>query len=324
MTMLPTAPGPSLSVVVCAYTMDRWEDLTASLRSVRAQRVPVDELLLVVDHCPELAARARAHLAGTGVRVVTNQERRGLSGARNTGVAEAHGDVVAFLDDDAAADPDWSGLLLDGYRDPRVLGVGGLVLPWWETGRPAWFPPEFDWVIGCCYRGMSQQRAPVRNFIGANMSFRRAEMLAVGGFRTDLGRIGTRPLGGEETELCLRIAARDHDGVLLYEPAAVVRHHVPEARTRWSYFRSRCYAEGLSKAAVTRHAGSGPALASERAYLRRALPRALARGLRPGSGTAPGASAALVAGAGATLLGYAAGRLRGTSPARAGPEGSAP
>ncbi|MFC1405534.1 MULTISPECIES: glycosyltransferase family 2 protein [Streptacidiphilus] len=304
-----TPAGPSVTVLVCAYTLERWDDLSASVRSVRAQRTPVDELLLVVDHCPELADRARGAL--DGVRIVSNQEQQGLSGARNTGVAAARGEVVAFLDDDAVAEPEWSGRLLDGYRDPRVLGVGGLVLPWWETGRPAWFPPEFDWVVGCSYRGMTERRAPVRNFIGANMSFRRAAVLAAGGFRTDLGRVGTRPLGCEETELCLRMAARDPQGVLLYEPAAVVRHHVPPARTDWAYFRSRCYAEGLSKAAVARHAGSGPGLASERAYLRSTLPRALARGLRPGSGTPATAAAAVVTGAGATLLGYAAGRIGG-------------
>ena len=311
-----TPRRPSISVVVCAYTLDRWDDLSASIRSVQAQQAPVAELLLVADHCPELADRART--AFDGVRTVSNQERQGLSGARNTGVVTARGEVVAFLDDDAVAEPEWSGQLLDGYRDPRVLGVGGLVLPWWETGRPAWFPPEFDWVVGCSYRGMAQRRAPVRNFIGANMSFRRGAVLAAGGFRTDLGRVGTRPLGCEETELCLRMAARDPERILLYEPAAVVRHHVPRARTTWAYFRSRCYAEGLSKAAVARHAGSGPGLASERTYLRSTLPRALARGLRPGSGTPATTAPAVLAGAGATLLGYAEGRLRGAPRALAG------
>ena len=306
--------SPTLSVVVCAYTEDRWDDLSAAIASVRAQTRPlggaVDEILLVVDHCPELAARSRA--AFPDVRTVTNRERRGLSGARNTGVAAAHGDVVAFLDDDAAAEPGWSSRLLAGYRDPAVHGVGGLVRPRWDTGRPSWFPPEFDWVVGCCYRGMSRHRAPVRNFIGANMSFRRADLLAAGGFRTDLGRVGTRPLGGEETELCLRIAARHPDGVLLYEPAAAVHHHVPAARSTWSYFRARCYAEGLSKAAVARYAGGGPALASERSYLRSTVPRALARGLRPGSGTDPGTALALATGVGAALAGYTTGRVRGT------------
>ncbi|MER7751669.1 glycosyltransferase family 2 protein [Kitasatospora sp. NPDC097643] len=312
---------PSLSVVVCAYTMDRWDDLRACIGSLRRQRRPADEILLVVDHCPELAVRAAAELpallpAGPpAVRIVANGERRGLSGARNTGVRAATCEVVAFLDDDAAAEPDWTERLLAGYRDPRVLGVGGLVRPWWETGRPSWFPPEFDWVVGCSYRGLPEQPCPVRNFIGANMSFRRARLLAAGGFRSDLGRVGTRPLGCEETELCLRLTADTPHGVLLYEPSAAVRHHVPTARTTWRYFRARCYGEGLSKAAVARRAGAGPALASERRYLRSTLPRALARGvrgLRPGAvgHGGPQALGALLAGVAVTSAGYAVGLLR--------------
>jgi glycosyltransferase involved in cell wall biosynthesis len=299
---------PSLTVVICAYTVDRWDDLRAAVESVRAQWTPADEIVLVVDHCPELYFRAKETL--DGVRIVPNRERQGLSGARNTGLAVSRCDVVAFLDDDAEAYPDWTARLLAGYRDRRVLGVGGLVRPHWESGRPPWFPREFDWVVGCSYRGLPERRSPVRNFIGANMSFRRPELLAAGGFRTDLGRVGTRPLGGEETELCLRVSARTPEAVLLYEPDAAVRHHVPATRATWSYFRARCYAEGLSKAVVTRYAGAGRALASERGYLRSAIPRAFVRGLRPGAGPSPRTTAALATGVGSAVLGYTVGRLR--------------
>ncbi|GAB7187745.1 hypothetical protein ATKI12_7576 [Kitasatospora sp. Ki12] len=314
-----SGPAPTLSVVICAYTTDRWDDLADAVRSVAAQRRPPDETLLVVDHCPELARLARTEL--TGVRVLENQQARGLSGARNTGTGAAHGDVVAYLDDDAAAEPDWADHLLAGYRDPRVLGVGGLIRPRWDTARPAWFPPEFDWVVGCSYRGLPPHEAPVRNLIGANMSFRRAEVLAAGGFRTDLGRIGTRPLGCEETDLCLRLAERRPGAVLLYRPAAAVRHHVPAARTRWAYFRARCYAEGLSKAAVARRRGTAAALASERRYLRSTVPRALARCLRPGGG-GPRRAGALLTGVAWTAGGYAVGRLRGARAAAGERSGS--
>lgn len=300
--------APSLSVVICAYTLDRWEDIRTAITSVRAQVRPADEILLVIDHCEELYELATTSVRG--VRVLPNRERKGLSGARNTGVAAARCEVVAFLDDDAAADPDWTDRMMDHYSDPRVVGVGGLVRPWWETGRPVWFPPEFDWVVGCSYRGLPVRTAPVRNFIGANMSFRRAELVSAGGFRTDLGRVGTRPLGCEETELCLRIAARRPDAVLLYEPAAAVRHRVPGTRSNWAYFRSRCYAEGLSKALVARHSGARAATASERTYLRSTIPGAFARTLRSGR---PGALPTLVAlstGVGATVAGYAVGRIR--------------
>ncbi|MFG3039034.1 glycosyltransferase family 2 protein [Streptomyces sp. NPDC048330] len=309
---------PSVTVVVCAYTLDRWDDIRAAIGSLHAQRHPVDEIVLVVDHCPELHARATA--AFDGIRILTNTGRRGLSGARNTGVQAARCEVVAFLDDDAAAEPDWSARLLAHYTGPDVAGVGGLVRPRWTTRRPAWFPPEFDWVVGCSYHGLPEHLSPVRNFIGANMSFRRSDVLAAGGFRADLGRVGTRPLGCEETELCLRIAARRPDAVLLHEPAAAVRHRVPAARATWAYFVSRCYAEGLSKAQVARLGGSHAALASERAYLRSTVPRAFARALRPGRPAGLRTAGALAGGVGVTVAGYARGRARRLAPApRTGP-----
>nr|BEK69639.1 hypothetical protein KPHV_68660 [Kitasatospora purpeofusca] len=301
----PDPDAPDLTVVICAYTVERWDDLSAAVASVHAQRRPPEELLLVVDHCPELLRLAREHL--TGLRILANRQRRGLSGARNTALAEARGTLVAFLDDDAAADPDWTEHLLAGYRDPAVLGVGGLVRPWWRTGRPDWFPPEFDWVVGCSYRGLPVRPAPVRNFIGANMSFRRAEALAAGGFRTDLGRVGRRPLGCEETDLCIRLAARHPGTVLRYEPAAAVRHRVPAARTAFRYFAARCWAEGCSKAAVVRYDGAAAGLASERAYLRHTVPAALLRSLRR---RRPATAAALCAGVALTAGGYLTGAVR--------------
>jgi len=313
-TMTGDQAAPELTVAICAYTLDRWEDLCAAVASVQAQRRPPAEVLLVIDHCPELLDRARQELPG--VRVLANEQRRGLSGARNTALAAAGGELIAFLDDDAVADRSWTAQLLAGYRDPQVLGVGGLVRPWWVTGRPDWFPPEFDWVVGCSYRGLPDRGTAVRNFIGANMSFRRAEALAAGGFRTDLGRVGTRPLGCEETELCIRLAGRVPGAVLRYEPSAAVRHRVPAQRTTVAYFAARCYAEGRSKAAVVRYGGAGRGLASERGYLRRTVPIALARSVRHG---APGAAAALCAGVTLTVAGFLtgiAGRRRSPQPGR--------
>jgi glucosyl-dolichyl phosphate glucuronosyltransferase len=268
------------SVVICAYTQDRWDQLTAAIVSVGRQSRPAAETIVVVDHCPELARRVAA--AFPDVRVVASTGRPGLSGARNTGLSQATGHVVAFLDDDAQAAPDWLERLADGYRSGEVVGVGGAVLPAWEAGRPRWLPREFDWVVGCSYTGLPQERGPVRNLIGANMSFRREVFDLVGGFTEGLGRLGTRPLGCEETELAIRIRQRRPGTRLLYDPSAVVRHHIPFQRARWRYFRSRCYAEGLSKAAVSRLVGAEDALAAERTYVRRVLPRAVVGGLAGG------------------------------------------
>jgi GT2 family glycosyltransferase len=298
------------SVVVCAYTEKRWDDLVAAMGSLRAQTMAPDEVIVVVDHNPELLARVAAELPQ--VTSVGNPERRGLSGARNAGLAVATGDIVAFLDDDAAAEPDWLALLVEGYENPAVVGVGGSAEPEWTSGRPAWFPREFDWVVGCTYRGMPASAAPVRNMIGCNMSFRREIFEDLGGFTAGIGRLGTRPVGCEETELCIRIGQRRPGSVIWFDPRAVVHHKVPAARANWAYFRSRCYAEGLSKAAVSGLVGSDQALASERAYSTKTLPKGVLAALRDGvrgERAGFGRAAAIVAGVSIASVGYGLGKV---------------
>jgi glucosyl-dolichyl phosphate glucuronosyltransferase len=268
------------SVIICAYTEERWQDLLAAVESVKRQTRPPLETILVVDHNPTLYERARRAL--TGVSILENKEARGLSGARNTGLLAASGDLVAFLDEDAQAVPDWLEQLHSGYTDPKVSGVGGFIEPDWDTGKPGWFPEEFLWVVGCSYRGMPVERAGVRNLIGANMSFRRPVFTTTGGFRTGMGRIGKTPVGCEETELCIRARQRTPESILLYLPEAKVVHRVPASRARLQYFTSRCYAEGLSKALVTQFVGTQDGLQSEWKHTLRVLPLGVLRGLYHG------------------------------------------
>ena len=303
----PSGTSPSskikVSVVICAYTEDRWDDLVAAVGSVQRQTVAPSQVIVVVDHCPALFARSI--FVFENVVVLENSGERGLSGARNTGIGEATGDVVAFLDDDAEADSAWLESLVAAYSDRDVLGVGGLVDANWTSARPAWFPPEFDWVVGCSYTGMPSETGPVRNFIGTNMSFRRLDLLESGGFHTELGRNGANGAGCEETELCIRLTASA--GHLVYEPAARVLHSVGPDRCTWKYFVKRCFAEGHSKAAVAGHTGARAALETERSYVRRVIPKAVVGSLlgRRTSGVANlKMTLALVGGVLVTTLGY--------------------
>jgi GT2 family glycosyltransferase len=305
---------PRVSVVVCTYTEQRWDDLVAAVASVRAQRVPGLEVVVAVDHEPALESRVRRELPG--VVLAVNRGTRGLSDTRNAGVAASRGRVVVFLDDDCVASPDWLGRLVAHFASAGVAGVGGAVVPRWDGGRPAWFPTEFDWVVGCSYRGLPARTAAVRNPIGANMAFRRDALTAAGGFRDGLGRIGRVPLGCEETELCLRIQARLPGARVVYDPRAAVTHRVPAARAEWRYFAARCWGEGLSKAAVARLAGAGPGLASERRHALRTLPAGIVEAL---GARAPRRAAAIAAGLAITTAGYVRGRV-----ARDGPRASAP
>jgi hypothetical protein len=188
------------------------------------------------------------------------------------------------------------------------MGVGGSVDPIWERERPRWFPMEFDWTLGCSYKGMPTQRSDVRNVYGGNASYRKEIFEEIGGFQSGIGRIGDKPLGCEETELCIRARQRWPHRRFLYEPAAKIYHHVPRMRTGFRYFRSRCYAEGRSKARLTRLVGLDDGLATERTYVTRALPRAIASGigdaLRHGDPYGLCRSGAVVAGFGLVSIGY--------------------
>jgi GT2 family glycosyltransferase len=263
----------TVTVVICAYTLERWDAIVRAVASCAAQTRTPDEVVVVVDHNDELLARATDEL--TGIRVMANRSTKGLSGARNTGVSSTSGDVVEEHDDDAYADPDWLAALLAPLDDPQVAGVGGWILPAWQGATAEWFPETYYWILGCSYVGLPESGATLRNPIGANMAIRRRVFDEVGGFTSGIGRIGKVPLGCEETELCIRYTAKHSDERFVLERDAVVHHLVPASRLSWSYFRARCWAEGLSKAAVSSLVGARSGLASERTHVLRAMPREL-------------------------------------------------
>lgn len=268
----------SIGVVICAYTEARWRELQEAVRSVERQSHPARELVVVIDHNDELLARARVEFAGA--KVVANAGRRGLSGARNTGITHMTSRLVAFLDDDACAAPDWLETLARAFHDEHVIGAGGWIAPRWEGVEPRWLAPELFWIVGCSYQGLPPDGAPLRNPIGANMAFRREVFAETGGFDEGIGRVHDRPVGDEETQLGIEARARWPRARILHVPAARVEHSVPAQRATWRYLRSRCWHEGRSKALLTGSVGSSAALASERTYAARVLPAGVVRGLR--------------------------------------------
>jgi hypothetical protein len=258
--------------------MDRWDALVDAVRSCVDQITVPSEIILVIDYNDELFERATLELKDA--RVVANRSTKGLSGARNTGVVTSSGDIVAFLDDDAYAEPSWLEELTRPMEDPKIVGAGGWIIPHWETEAAPWFPRTFYWILGCSYSGLPPTGGVIRNPIGANMAMARRIFTSVGGFTSGIGRIGLVPLGCEETELCIRYAANVPDERFVLVHDAVVHHRVPASRLTWHYFWTRCWAEGLSKAAVSSLVGSGSGLAAERQHVVRALPKELLESLR--------------------------------------------
>ena len=163
--------------------------------------------MVVVDHNPALGQRLAAQYPDIEVSPPASSSAAFL-GARNTGIDQAKGNVVVFLDDDAYADPCWLQSLLACYDDESVLGAGGLVLPDWSpAGPPGWLPEEFLWVVGCSCRGLPETKAEVRNPVGANMSFRRTAFGTAVCFDSSVGRNAKAPpaMGCEETEFSVRL-----------------------------------------------------------------------------------------------------------------------
>lgn len=267
--------GLTVGVVICAYTEDRWDLLGRAVESALADPV-ADEVVLVIDHNSDLFLRARDQW--TDITIMENAHERGLSGARNSGVEAGSADVVAFLDDDAFARPGWLSQLTAPFAAEDVGLSAGRVVPEWAQRRPAWFPPEFLWVVGSSYEGLPTDDADVRNPIGASMAVRRRVFEDVGLFYDGVGRVGTIPLGCEETELAIRASA--HGYRVRYAPSSIVEHHVTANRHTFAYFASRCRAEGTSKAIVSKIAGTQESLSSERSYVAKTIPRGLLREAR--------------------------------------------
>lgn len=304
----------TITVVICCFTLDRWDDLVTARMSLASQTRAPDRVVVVVDHDAALLAAARSRFADTVV--VANTGTRGLSDARNTGVnAAGDADVVLFLDDDAAAEPEWVERMIAPFADPAVAGVSGFAVPRWDApGRPSWFPEEFLWVVGCSHRGLPADGGLLRNPVGSAMAFRRSALQDAGGFVVSLGRVGRSAGGCEETELSLRVLEADPSATIRLAAGARVHHRVRADRQTIRYFVRRCVGEGISKAGVERRHRSGDVLRTERAFARTTLLSAWWHALRRGVVRLDRASlvrAAMIAmGLVATGAGFVVGRFR--------------
>lgn len=264
----------TVQIVIPCFTERRWFCTLEAIRSAQEQTYE-SEVVVVVDHNQSLLARLKTEVASE-VTVVSNRFTKGASGARNTGVLAGTADLIAFLDDDAIAEPTWIEHLVHGLKQqPSAVGAGGAVVPVWETSCPRWYPREFSWVIGGTPARPAGDLSLVRNVWSCNMIVRRQCFDQAGAFRTGFGKVDGSP-EPEDTELCLRMALLTPDASWLFIPNAAVRHVVPAERATWSYFVNRCWAEGRGKAALASVADGGVrTLTDEAVFVGNVLSRGL-------------------------------------------------
>ena len=153
---------PLLSISITSYTIERLKDITELLDSIKAQTYSNIEIVFVAERSMELLSEVKRYgdeNAIANVKVIFNHGEAGMSAARNLGIREAKGDIIAFVDDDALLFPEWAEETVKTYEDNSTIAVTGPISPLWEDESMAWFPDELDWILGCSnFSGFSERR----------------------------------------------------------------------------------------------------------------------------------------------------------------------
>jgi cellulose synthase/poly-beta-1,6-N-acetylglucosamine synthase-like glycosyltransferase len=278
-----------VSVIICAYTMGRFDDVKEAVDSVLYQTLKPYEVIIAVDHNKELYIKLR-HELPSEVKMVLNTGTQGFSATKNVAIRAVNGDIIVFLDDDAVAEETWLENIIPPFEDSKVMAVGGQTIALWAKGKPPfWFPEEFDFIVGCTVHKklILQENGEVRNFGGGNSAIRKEVFKEVGFWetrlgRSELGRVRFNPAGGEEAELCLRMKTTIPDGLILFRPESVVYHKVSRDRATFKYVFSFCFREGITRAMIRKFVSQyrQKPLAAEYLFLRRLLSTSLPQKLR--------------------------------------------
>jgi len=236
-----------VSVVICTYSMERYDVFSECVESVVAQTYDPLEVVIVVDGNPEVFDRVQSDFGHyDNVVLHDNDENQGISYSRTKGTELASGEVVAFIDDDATANPDWIQRLIDVYESTDAIAVGGDVRPDWQTEKPDFFPAEFYWLVGCVEPGFADDGEEVRNTYGSNISYRREAFLAVGGYDPNTGRKGDKHLQAHEAPVGIRLRKEFGKGMVFTEDA-VVDHKLFDYRGDFRWLVARSFWQGYSK-----------------------------------------------------------------------------
>ena len=279
-----------MHVTIAIATYNRAEELRSTLDGlVGLAESPGDSFdILVVDNrstdeTPRVVAESLERFSGR-LRSV-REEKLGLSNARNRAIAESQGDVVAFLDDDVDVDPWWHAALCDSFRAHDAAAVGGRTRLVYPVERPRWIGPRQEGLLSKVEHGDDPKRVGPGELFGVNLSIKREWLDRVGGFRTDLGRLGTRLFGGEEADILERIESAG--GTLWYEPKATVGHRVALERVTRKWFLRRAFWGAYAESAAAAPELSTPIWFARYAYYAvKHCGRFVLKSLRHGPGSA--------------------------------------
>jgi glycosyltransferase involved in cell wall biosynthesis len=239
---------PRLTAVICTY--DRYDVLPEALASLLAQDCAPGFLeTIVVDNSPDQVAAATfggRYADENRIRYLL-ETTPGLSNARNVGTREARADLVAFIDDDAIAAPNWAEEMVRAFdvHGGRAGVVGGRVVPRWVTPRPTWLADSLLGYLSIVdWGGRMHELKSTEWLAGCNIAFEKAALISLGGFSRALGRIGAALLSNDEIEVMERMRAAGR--ITVYAPAATVEHVIDPARLTHDWFLRRSAWQAVS------------------------------------------------------------------------------
>lgn len=248
-----------LSVIVCTYNRDLY--IEESILSLLQQEDSGGSIEIIIvnnnstDQTHEICMRILAENPTALIQYFIEEEQ-GLSAARNRGIALARGEVLAFIDDDAMAFPDFAKQLIFDYQQhPEMAASGGRIYPRFESKSPNWMSRFLIPLMSVIDKGEEVKPFSGTAYpIGANMAFRRTIIEQIGLFDTSLGRSGKNLQGGEEKDIFNRIKHLNKS--ILYLPMVRVNHVIPDARLNASYIQKMGIGIGSSERIRTKNIGN--------------------------------------------------------------------
>jgi len=240
-----------ISVIVSTFSTKRYNDLIDLFQGLSDQTCKNVEVVVIIDENVELYEKLLQYTKShdlTEVSVVLNPKNNGLSYSRNLGIRMASGSIVAYVDDDAIPFPEWVEEIKRTFEDLSVGAVTGDVIPLWEEPSMCWFPKEIRWLVSCSYIMTPDQHSEVERGFGVNMAFRKKLFEEVGVFDTNLGISGSRWIGGEDTDMFLRISEAGKK--VIFNPQIRVLHKVPKTRIGIKNISKRAFNGGISVAVL--------------------------------------------------------------------------
>jgi glucosyl-dolichyl phosphate glucuronosyltransferase len=243
------------SVVVCTY--NRSESLRRTLKSIREVTTPNNlswEVIVVDNNSNDdtrLVFEEIEKNFATEIRYVF-EDKQGISNARNRGVKESRGEIIAFADDDVIVDKYWIQCIDKAFKEHNdVVCIGGKILPIWEISKPDWLNQDLYTYLALLDYGDSAVYMDTPDIYSANIAVKSEMFKKHGVFDTNLGRIPKKLYCAEETDFLKRLLNAGEK--ILYHPSLIVHHHIPAHRISKQYMRKWNFDRGEMEGFLMEH-----------------------------------------------------------------------